>query len=231
MPMRPVYVVIVAGGAGSRMRSALPKQFIPLAGQPILWHTVTAFKAALPQAQLIVVLPEDTDPSLIRFLKEPPFAGSVSLTTGGDTRFHSVQNGLQTVPNDAIVMIHDGVRPLVSTDLIERCVHLAEAQGSAIPALPVTDSLCRVDNGQYSVVDRTALFAVQTPQTFRASLLLPAFQQKYRPSFTDEASVVTAMGGTVLLVAGEKRNIKITTPEDLLLVEALLQSGIPLSTQ
>ena len=229
--MRPVYVVIVAGGSGSRMQSALPKQFISLAGMPILWHTVSAFKNALPHAQLIVVLPKDTEEVHTQFLREPPFADSVTMVTGGDTRFRSVQNGLQTIPQDALVMVHDGVRPLISADLIMRCLHLAAAQGSAIPALPITDSLCRVDNGQYSVVDRTALFAVQTPQTFSASLLLQAFEQKYHASFTDEASVVTAMGGTVLLVAGEQHNIKITTPEDLLLAEALLQSGFHLSRQ
>lgn len=221
--MRPVYVVIVAGGSGSRMQSATPKQFLPLAGKPVLWHTVSAFQNALPDAGLIVVLPEDTDKALFQFLKEPPFAGAVTLVSGGSTRFHSVQNGLQPVPSDAIVLVHDGVRPLVSRELIERCLSFATEQGAAIPALPLTDSLCRVDNGRYTVVDRSTLFAVQTPQAFKASVLLPAFEQQYRASFTDEASVVSAMGGTVLLVEGEKRNIKITTPEDLMLANAILQ--------
>lgn len=229
--MRPVYVVIVAGGRGSRMQSATPKQFISLAGKPVLWHTVSAFQTALPAARLIVVLPADTDAAQIRFLQEPPFASAVTLVTGGETRFHSVQNGLQSVPSDALVLVHDGVRPLVSKTLIERCLRFAEEQDAAIPALPLTDSLCRVDNGRYTVVDRSTLFAVQTPQAFKASLLLPAFEQAYRDTFTDEASVVTAMGGTVLLVEGEKRNIKITTPEDLLLAELMLQAGVHLSAQ
>ena len=222
--MRPVYVVIVAGGSGSRMQSATPKQFLPLAGKPVLWHTVSAFQNALPDASLIVVLPEDTDKALFQFLKEPPFAGGVTLVSGGSTRFHSVQNGLQSVPSDAIVLVHDGVRPLVSRELIERCLRFATEQGAAIPALPLTDSLCRVDNGRYTVVDRSTLFAVQTPQAFKASVLLPAFEQQYRASFTDEASVASAMGGAVLLVEGEKRNIKITTPEDLMLANAILQA-------
>lgn len=206
------------------MQSATPKQFLPLAGKPVLWHTVSAFQNALPDASLIVVLPEDTDKAFFQFLKEPPFAGAVTLVSGGSTRFHSVQNGLQSVPSDAIVLVHDGVRPLVSRELIERCLRFATEQGAAIPALPLTDSLCRVDNGRYTVVDRSTLFAVQTPQTFKASVLLPAFEQQYRASFTDEASVVSAMGGTVLLVEGEKRNIKITTPEDLMLANAILQA-------
>lgn len=220
--MRPVYVVIVAGGSGSRMQSAIPKQFLPLAGKPILWHTVSAFQNALPEARLIVVLPRDTEAAQIKFLKEFPFTEAVTIVTGGDTRFHSVRNGLSEVPEDALVMVHDGVRPLVSKSLIERCLKFAEEHGTAIPALPLTDSLCRVDNGQYKVVDRSGLFAVQTPQTFKSSLLLQAFEQKYRESFTDEASVVNAMGGTVLLIEGETQNLKITTPEDLQLAAAIL---------
>lgn len=222
--MRPVYVVITAGGSGSRMQSVIPKQFLPLAGKPILWHTVSAFQNALPGARLIVVVPKDTEAAQLQFLKEPPFAEAVTIVAGGDTRFHSVRNGLSEVPGDALVMVHDGVRPLVSRSLIERCLRFAEEHGAAIPALPLTDSLCRVDNGRYTVVDRSGLFSVQTPQTFKASLLLAAFEQDYRESFTDEGSVVNAMGGTVLLIEGESHNLKITTPEDLSLAAAILHT-------
>ncbi|RYZ49696.1 MAG: 2-C-methyl-D-erythritol 4-phosphate cytidylyltransferase [Sphingobacteriales bacterium] len=220
--LTPIYAVIVAGGLGTRMGTAMPKQFLDLAGKPVLYHTIKAFVQAVPGVHLVLVLPPHQISYAQMILQEFPDRLDLTIVAGGETRYHSVQNGLRDIPEDALVMVHDGVRPLASAALIERCLEQAAAKGSAIPCIPVSDSMRIVKNDDHQAVDRSALRIIQTPQTFQASILLPSFQQPYQEAFTDEASVVEASGKKVYLVAGERSNIKITTPEDLLIAAALI---------
>jgi len=220
------YAVIVAGGNGTRMGTALPKQFLELAGKPVLYHTLRAFVDALPDVHLILVLPAHqlsyAQMALQAFGDERI---DVELVSGGETRFHSVQNGLSAVPEDAVVGVHDGVRCLATPGLIRRCFAQAVELGSAIPAVSMADSVREVlDDVTSRPIDRSKLRAIQTPQTFRASILLPAYQQTWREDFTDEATVVEAFGGTVHLIEGKRSNLKITTPDDLMLAESILAS-------
>ncbi len=219
----PRYAVVVAGGAGTRMGTALPKQFLELAGKPVLYHTLRAFIDAVSDVHLILVLPAHqlsyAQMALQSFGDERI---DVELVAGGETRFHSVQNGLRSVPGDALVAIHDGVRCLATPDLIRRCFAQAQLLGSAIPVVPVADSIREIFGEESSPIDRSLLRAVQTPQTFRASLILPAYRQNWREDFTDEATVVEAFGQNIHLIEGERSNLKITTPEDLVLAEAIL---------
>jgi len=220
----PIYAVIVAGGQGVRMGTALPKQFLELAGRPVLSHTLQAFMDALPGVRLILVLPPQQLSYAQMVLQQLPNRTDITVVSGGATRFHSVQHGLDAVTEAGIVLVHDGVRPLVSRELIQRCCAQAQEKGSAIPAIPVTDSMRIVTGDRSEPVDRSALRIIQTPQTFRTEILLPAYRQPFRESFTDEATVVEAYGGQVSLVEGERTNIKITTPEDLRIAEALLKA-------
>ncbi|HRO43215.1 MAG TPA: 2-C-methyl-D-erythritol 4-phosphate cytidylyltransferase [Flavipsychrobacter sp.] len=219
-----VYAVIVAGGQGTRMGTAIPKQFLELNGKPVLFHTINAFASALPDVQIVLVLP----PHQISYAQMvlQSFSERIDLTIvgGGETRYQSVQNGLKEIPEDAIVFVHDGVRPLVSAALINRCYQQALEKGSAIPAIAVADSMRIVKNETTEPLDRSKLRIIQTPQTFRASILLPAMRQHFSDAFTDEATVVEAFGEQVYLIAGERSNIKITTPEDMLIAEALLKA-------
>ncbi len=219
-----IFAVIVAGGQGTRMGSAMPKQFLDLDGRPVLYHTIHSFIKALPDVQIILVLPIHQISYAQMILQQFPERIDITIVAGGETRFHSVRNGLQDIPADAIVLVHDGVRPLASTALIRRCCEQAIEKGSAIPAIPATDSMRIVKNGGSEPVDRNLLRIIQTPQTFQASILLPAMEQPYQESFTDEATVVEASGQQVHLIDGEKENLKITTPEDLLIAEALIKA-------
>lgn len=222
--MNPVYAVIVAGGSGARMGTTIPKQFLELCGRPVLYHTIKAFLTAIPEVHIILVLPEQHI-SYAQIVVQS-FSERIELTIvmGGDTRYASVQNGIKEIPEDALVMVQDGVRPLLSTKLIHRCIEKARDYGSAIPVIPAADSMRMIGNDGASLpVRRDALRIVQTPQTFKANILLPAFKAAYREEFTDEATVVAANGGALFYVAGEKRNIKITTPEDLIIATALMQ--------
>jgi len=216
--------VIVAGGQGTRMGTAIPKQFLELDGKPVLFHTINAFITALPQVHIVLVLPQQQISYAQMVLQAFPERIDLTIVAGGSTRFHSVQNGLKDIPEDAIIMVQDGVRPLAGTALIRRCFDEAVEKGSAIPAIPVADSMRIVKNDTSEPVDRSKLRIIQTPQTFRASILLPAMQQAYSEAFTDEASVVEAFGQTVHLTEGERSNIKITTPEDMVIAEALLKA-------
>ena len=217
------FAIIVAGGKGLRMGNAVPKQFLPLAGKPVLYYSVKAFMDAFPGIHLVLVLPQD-HLSYAQILLSAFEEDNIELTivTGGETRYHSVQNGLKQVDKESIVFVHDAVRPLVSVDLLKGCYEQAIQKGSAIPAVQVTDSM-RILNGDNSQpVDRDHMRIIQTPQTFRSDIILPAFQQEYNASFTDEATVAEAFGTNVFLIAGEKSNIKVTTPEDMIIAEALL---------
>jgi len=219
----PTYAVIVAGGQGTRMGSAIPKQFLELNGKPVLYYTLRAFLDAVPAIRLVLVLPPHQISYAHIVLQHFPEGLDITVIAGGETRFHSVRNGLGAIPAaGAVVMVHDGVRPLVSGALIRRCLEQALVKGSAIPAIPVTDSIRMLGEGTSSPVDREKLRIVQTPQTFRSEILLPAFQQPFRDDFTDEATVVEAYGTEVFLADGERSNLKITTPGDLLIAGGLL---------
>lgn len=205
------------------MGMALPKQFLELNGKPVLYHTIKAFMTALPGIEILLVLPPHQISYAQMVLQAFEERIDLTIVAGGATRYHSVQNGLKGLPEDSIIMVHDGVRPLVDSELILRCYQQALELGSAIPAIPVTDSMRMLDDEDSYPIDRSLVRIIQTPQAFRGNILLQAFQQAYSESFTDEASVVEAAGGTVFLVAGARRNIKITTPEDLAVAEALMK--------
>ena len=209
--------LIVAGGSGTRMWTVIPKQFLLLNGKAILLHSVEAFKSAFPDIKFVVVLPEAYLNYASELIAQQVYPFEIELVLGGETRFDSVKNGLSHVADAELIFVHDAVRCLVSPKLIQACSEMAAIKGSAIPVVPVKDSMRRVSkNGkESSVVDRENLYVVQTPQTFTSKLLLEAFQAPYSPLFTDEASVVEAGGHTVGLIAGEESNIKITYSEDL----------------
>ncbi len=226
MPDKEKYLVIVAGGKGLRMGSAVPKQFLPLCGKPLLYYAIMAFKNAFPDIKIIMVLPAEHISYAQMVLQAFPERIDVTIVAGGETRFHSVQNGMKQVHDDAVVFVHDGVRPLVSAELIRRCYEQAVEKGSAIPAIAVKDSVRMLDEDGSNPIDREQLRIIQTPQTFRSEILLPAFAQEYDPSFTDEATVAEAAGLEVHLIEGERNNIKVTTPEDMVVAEALMNSAM-----
>jgi len=216
------YAVIVAGGNGTRMGSSLPKQYLHLHDQPILLHTLKAFVAAYEDIQIILVLPESYVDYTRSMLEENNFLNPIQFTIGGETRFHSVKNGLQLIKEEGVVFVHDAVRCLVTPVLIQRCYQQAIDKGSAIPVTNMKDSVRMIDKGKHHALDRSLLKLVQTPQAFQTQIILPAFQISYHESFTDEATVVEASGKEVYLIDGEETNIKITSPVDLLIAESYL---------
>ncbi len=216
------YAVIVAGGIGSRMGSATPKQFLLLHEKPVLYYTLKTFLEAYADLQIVLVLPEEYTEMGREIIDAYFDHGRVQITAGGETRFHSVQAGLQLVQEDAIVFVHDGVRCLVSAELIHRCYNAALEVGSAVPVMPIRDSIRVLKEEDSEAIDRDKVVLVQTPQTFHSRILLPAFAIDYKERFTDEATVVEAYGLRISLVMGEEHNIKITRPADLLIAEALL---------
>lgn len=217
------YAIIVAGGRGLRMGGELPKQFLPLSGKPVLMRTLELFEGEV--SRIILVLPEDHIPFWKELCQKYHFTLPHTVALGGETRFHSVRSGLSHLPQEGLVAVHDGVRPLVSSALIRRSFEEAERSGAALPACPVTDSLrLRQDEGKSEAVDRSRYVAVQTPQTFDLGRLQQAYEQAYSPLFTDDASVYEAASlGSITLIDGEEANIKLTTPRDLLLAELLLR--------
>lgn len=217
------YAVIVAGGKGMRMGSSIPKQFLPLLGIPLMCHAVQTFASALPGIHIIIVLPEDQLGSAQTVLRS--YIGKIKVTTvaGGDTRFQSVSNGLRHITEDGIVFVHDGARPLITEELILRCFKQTFEKGSAIPAIPARESVRIIEDGISRPLDREMLRIIQTPQTFRTNILLPAFEQPYHASFTDEATVVESYGTPVHLIEGMAENIKVTHSEDMVIAEALLR--------
>lgn len=217
------HVVIVAGGNGSRMRSEVPKQFMLLDGKPVLMHTMERFHEADPGLRILLVIPSAHMHTWSDLCEEHNFNIRHTLVAGGDTRFHSVRRGLQALEGD-LVAIHDGVRPLLSVDLIRRVFITAEEKGSAIPAVPVTDSVRQKLGGRTQPIDRSTVLLVQTPQCFDAKMLKQAYNQPYRESFTDCASVVEAAGFPVEIVDGDPDNIKITTQRDLMLAGWILSN-------
>ena len=220
------YAIIVAGGKGLRMGGDLPKQFIPIEGRPVLMRTLDTFHACDESIQIILVLPRDHQDYWHELCAQYQFAVPHRIADGGATRFHSVQNGLALVDaSEALVAVHDGVRPFVSHEVISRCYAEAEAHGAVVPVIPVVETVRRLTGEGSVTVDRNAYRLVQTPQTFRATLLRRAYEQPYTDAFTDDASVVEALGEAVTLVDGNRENIKLTTPFDLIVAKALVDSG------
>ena len=229
------FAVVVAGGTGMRMGTAVPKQFLPLHDHAILWYTLKVFLETYPDLRVVLVVPAghpDTAKEVVMTL-----AGGerIELVIGGDTRFHSVRNGLEWIRRelggesageagrDAIIWVHDGVRCLVSGDLIRRCYDQAVELGSAVPVVDCGDSVRLVeDEGRSKPIDRSRLKFVQTPQTFRGDILLGAYMLDHQEAFTDEATVVEVAGHKVRLIEGEATNIKITMPEDMAIAEVFL---------
>lgn len=219
------YVVIVAGGSGTRMKREIPKQFIPVAGKPILMHTVEAFERASPGIEIILVLPESQVLGWKSLCAQYHFEVPHQITHGGDTRFQSVKNGLRQIDHEAgLVAIHDGVRPLVDRQTIINAFEVAEQKGNAVAAVPLKDSIRWAVTNENEVRDRKEYQLIQTPQTFQVHLIKAAFRRGYNPAFTDDATVLEATGEKINLIEGSYRNIKITTPEDLVVAEALLRN-------
>jgi len=228
---RKKYLVVTAGGSGLRMGSALPKQFLSLDGRAVLQRTIERFVEACPDIQVITVLPEGHVAWWRRYCQEKGFNCPQRLVKGGITRFHSVRNALAHVPDGAVVAIHDGVRPLLSADLI-RAMFAQMDQGvrALIPVVPMVDTLAVLDKASDGslkdsgeLVDRSRVYGVQTPQVFRSEDLKAAYAQGYDTLFTDDASVARRYGIPLSYIAGERNNIKLTTQEDLLLAEAILR--------
>jgi 2-C-methyl-D-erythritol 4-phosphate cytidylyltransferase len=220
------FAVIVAGGTGTRMGGILPKQFQLLKGRPLLWYSLKAFLSAYVDLQIILVLPPDFLDLGQEIIDAYFDKDRIRITAGGDTRFQSVKNGLALALDDSIIFVHDGVRCLVSNDLIHRCYEKAVETGSAIPAIPSRDSVRLIRDEGNDAVDRNNVMMIQTPQTFHSKILLPAYQIDYKDKFTDEAGVVEAYGLNVSLVEGEENNIKITRPIDLMIAEKILEGKV-----
>ena len=215
------YVIIVAGGKGLRMGSDIPKQFLPIGGRPVLMRTLERFREYSADLQIILVLPEAQQSYWQQLCQQHQFKIAYLLANGGETRFHSVQNGLALIPDNAegVVGVHDGVRPFPSIDVISRCYETARRTGAVVPVVPVVETLRHVAEG---TKPRGDYRLVQTPQTFDIQLLKAANRQPYNDGFTDDASVVEASGFDITLVDGNRENIKITTPYDLKIAEVLI---------
>lgn len=216
------YAIIVAGGTGSRMKTAIPKQFLLLSGTPVLLHCLRAFILADPETELIVALPSRYHEDWKRIQAECGPVIQHMVVPGGETRFHSVKNGLQAVGNAGLIAIHDAARPLITVEFINRCFESAAKNGNAVPVIPVSDSLRQIDGKQSHPLDRSLIMSVQTPQVFESSQIKNAYSQAYHESFTDDATVVEHAGGKIFLVEGLPGNIKITSPIDLRIAETLL---------
>lgn len=219
------YVIIVAGGKGLRMGGEIPKQFLPLGGKPILVRTIEKFIQYDPAIRVILVLPANQREYWANLCKYSPVPEIYALASGGDTRFHSVKRGLAAITEtgEALVAVHDGVRPFVSLSVIASCFDKAAEVGAVVPVVDVVESVRRIDEqGGSHAEDRNAYKLVQTPQVFHLSLLRRAYAQEYQLGFTDDASVVEALGGHIGLVPGNRENIKLTTPFDLRVAQALL---------
>ena len=227
---RKKFLVVTAGGSGTRMGSALPKQFLSLGGRAVLQRTIERFLEACPDIHVITVLPEAHIAWWRRYCQEKGFNCPQRLVKGGFTRFHSVKNALDVVPDGAIVAVHDGVRPLVSAALLKEMFDRMETVRALIPVIPMVDTLTVLDTAPDGTlqdagetVDRSRIFGAQTPQVFRSEDLKAAYSQGYDLSFTDDASVARRYGIPLSYIAGERFNLKLTTPEDLALAEAILR--------
>lgn len=218
------YALIVAGGKGTRIKSKIPKQFLELNGLPVLMHTILAFYRYSDQIKIILVLPEDDFSTWEMLCNQYNFHKPIILEHGGESRFLSVKNGLEKIEGDGLVAIHDGVRPMVNEDIIAASFRLAAVHQCAVAAVRLKESIRMTDQDHTKAVDRSRFRLIQTPQTFRVSLIKEAYKQKEDASLTDDASVAERAGYPVSLFEGSYENIKITTHEDLVFAEALLKS-------
>lgn len=221
--MKQDYVIIVAGGKGLRMGSDIPKQFLPIGGKPVLMRTLERFREYSKELNIILVLPEAQQDYWQELCKKYNFEVEYQLANGGQTRFHSVQNGLALVPDDAegVVGVHDGVRPFPAVEVIRNCYEAARTAKAVIPVIPVVETVRHLEGEESVTVPRGDYRLVQTPQTFDIQLLKAANRQPYNDGFTDDASVVESYGHAITLVEGNRENIKITTPYDIVVAEAL----------
>ena len=229
------YIIIVAGGKGLRMGSDIPKQFLPIGGKPVLMRTIERFREYSEDLQIILVLPEAQQDYWRQLCEDYHFDVTYQLANGGQTRFHSVQNGLALIPDDAegVVGVHDGVRPFPSIEVIHNCYETARTQKAVIPVIPVVETVRKLDltkcqtlcEVESITVPRDEYRLVQTPQTFDIQLLKAANRQPYNEGFTDDASVVESYGHQITLVEGNRENIKITTPYDLKIAECIMHNA------
>ncbi len=218
------YAVIVAGGKGLRMGASIPKQFLPVNGLPILMLTIKRFREYDGSLRIILVLPKEQHEYWNELCKNYHFTDAYAVVEGGETRFHSVRNGLAAIPDDTqgVVGIHDGVRPFPSVEVIRACYETARTAKAVIPVVPVVETVRHImPGGKTETVDRADYRLVQTPQTFDIQMLKQAYAQPYRDCFTDDASVVESAGHEVTLIEGNRENIKITTPFDLRIARIL----------
>jgi 2-C-methyl-D-erythritol 4-phosphate cytidylyltransferase len=216
--------VIVAGGSGKRMKSDVPKQYLLLGDKPVLMHTLTTFYAFDPAIELRLVLPIDEINTWKRLCEEFNFNLKHELYAGGETRFQSVKNGLTGIDNNSIIAVHDGVRPLVSQKTILNCFDLALLKGTAIPVMPLTESIRKIAKNHSTAKKREQYLTVQTPQVFQSEILLESYNTAFDQSFTDDASVVEKAGYKIFLTEGNEQNIKITTPKDMIIAQALISN-------
>lgn len=215
------FAVIVAGGSGTRMGTEMPKQFLLLAEKPILMHTLLKFQHEVDE--LILVLPELQKEYWKNLCIKHQFEVSIRIVNGGNSRFESVKNGLAAIEENGIVAIHDAVRPFVSADIIRGAFATAKAKGNAVVAIPLKDSIREIKDNENKAVDRTLFRLIQTPQCFEVNFLKKAYEQTEKTTFTDDASVAESMGAKIYLTVGSNDNIKITTPADLTIGEAILK--------
>jgi len=220
------YALIVAGGKGIRIKSRIPKQFIELAGKPVLMHTIDAFLSYSSGLHVILVLPPDDFDTWQHLCAQYGFERNITLQSGGDTRFQSVKNGLKKIEGEGLVAIHDGVRPLISPDIIGASFRLAAVHQSAVAAVRLKESIRITDQDNTRAADRSRFRLIQTPQTFLVSAIRKAYEQKEEAGFTDDASVAERSGLVISLFEGSYENIKITTPDDLVVAEALLRTRV-----
>jgi 2-C-methyl-D-erythritol 4-phosphate cytidylyltransferase len=225
LPDYKKYAIIVAGGKGERMQTDQPKQFINVDGKPLLMHTLMAFSRYDINLEIILVLPDGQIKNWGQICKKYHFNVRHQVIAGGPERFHSVKSGLKLVEQECLVAIHDGVRPLLSLDLIKRTFDAAAKYGAAVPCIEVRDSLREVNGSSSVPVDRHNMRLVQTPQCFKSDILLNAYCVSYQPKFTDDASVVEYAGHKIALVEGDPMNIKVTLPMDLIIAEALISKS------
>ena len=220
------WVIVVAGGTGSRMQTDVPKQFLELCGRPVLIHSIMAFAETFNDIRVMVVLPASQTGYWQQLCNRYRFTLPHEITEGGATRFHSVKNGLSLLPEEGLVAIHDGARPLVSRQTITNCFCEAATHGNAVPVTPVVDSVREITETDSRMLNRSALRLIQTPQVFDIAALKKAYQQEYTPSFTDDASVFEKAGFHIHLTEGNAENIKITTPYDLMIAKTIASSAL-----
>lgn len=216
------YALIVAGGKGKRIPSSIPKQFVEIAGKPLLMHTMEAFLNGASNSEFIIALPRELIAEWKKLCQFHHFQIGHQLAEGGPKRFHSVKSGLKLVPENVLVAIHDAARPLVSKETIQRCFEMAARKGNAVPVVPFTESVREVSGVSSKVVSRSKLRIVQTPQVFSSTQIKKAYQQNFSEEFTDDATVLEKAGFQINLVEGNPENLKITIPADLLLASKLL---------